>query len=329
MLRDPDGLGFLVDLAIVLIVICQALRIDRPAEIRKKQRPIALVAPVTFILLKLERELIKDRQQYRSRSTLAVADIPRLRQLRLPDAGGLLVRLRGDHQHLPALHGDAAAADLLHDVGCLRLLPELVQLVNDRENRDFAGDDRRIEGLYIQLRLGLAASDAFEVILHLEDGIEPGIQPDHPLRLIEAALGDVLAWRDDEHLLARHVLHVERRQAERGNVGRLGVFLRDHAQQLPHEAPLGHRVLAGEEGTEDVTEPITAGLRQPRIARDIRQAQAIEEGKRLCCPRLVQRHGWHRGPSGLNLVPPIGAGKPRQRLSGPHFARPPPAPAPP
>jgi hypothetical protein len=60
VLRDPDG--FLVDLAIVLIVVCQALRIDRPAEIRKKQRPIALVAPVTFILLKLERELIKDRR---------------------------------------------------------------------------------------------------------------------------------------------------------------------------------------------------------------------------------------------------------------------------
>ena len=62
VLRDPDGLGFLVDLAIVLIVICQALRIDRPAEIRKKEWPIALVAPVTFILLKLERELIKDRR---------------------------------------------------------------------------------------------------------------------------------------------------------------------------------------------------------------------------------------------------------------------------
>jgi hypothetical protein len=60
VLRDPDG--FLVDLAIVLIVVCQALRIDRPAEIRKKQRPIALVAPITFILLKLERELIKDRR---------------------------------------------------------------------------------------------------------------------------------------------------------------------------------------------------------------------------------------------------------------------------
>ena len=113
----------------------------------------------------------------------------------------------------------------------------------------------------VELRPRLPTRDALQVILHLEDRIQLLVEADHALRLLEAALGDVLARRDDQHLAVRRLFHEQRGQAQRRDIGRFRILLRHHAQQLPDELAPGDGVLARQEGAEDRLEPVAAGLR--------------------------------------------------------------------
>ncbi|MNL47948.1 hypothetical protein D3C87_1707660 [compost metagenome] len=73
----------------------------------------------------------------------------------------------------------------------------------------------------------------------------------------------------------------QRRQHHAGGDRRFRVLLRDQQPILADELLAGVRVVAAEDGGYEVKHPLVAALTERRLARQIDNAQFLEDGKRL------------------------------------------------
>ena len=282
----------------------------RLSEVRHHHRPEFRVEPrLSGIGLHRLRELVQHRQHAHVFGDPPVADAARVLKLCLEHARRWFVRLRGDENQHCLRVGDHAAPDLPDDPGRIARLRQQMELVDQHGDWLGSGHHVHVEGLDLDECLVAAIGDLFQVVLHLKPllQIALGIRLDHARRLRERQVGDFLRRRRQDHLGARPFVLKQQRDDHRGAAGRLRILLRHQRENL------GHHALSVDHGPtdrpDDISQPLTRGVSQKRLARDVRQAKLVEYLHSAIGLFGIERKIGQQGAAALQPFLPIRAGK--------------------